>query len=176
MALTKAFKDAVQKGDKLGTKIMIKDIMIIDPSLKDYDEMIRYAEENMSDLYDIHDGEVLKNDPLDWTEDYLDEQMVVLIGNFSKERLALLKKIVRKLYYKPQPKQVVKSSHSSGFSRKYASDPAEWSTKKKVGVALAVTGGVIAVAGIGTANLLTTAGGLGIGAIGAGVIISDKER
>lgn len=174
MALTEAFKDAVQNGDKLGTKIMIKDIMIIDPSLKDYNEMIRYAEENMSDLYDVHDGEVLKNDPLDWTEDYLDAQMVVVIGNFSKERLTLLKKIVQKLYYKPQPKQTAR--HSSSSSRKYANDPAEWSTKKKVGVVLAVTGGVIAVAGIGTVNLLATAGGLGIGAIGAGVIISDKER
>lgn len=174
MALTEAFKDAVQNGDKLGTKIMIKDIMIIDPSLKDYDEMIRYAEENIGDLYDVHDGEVLKNDPLDWTEDYLDAQMVVVIGNFSKERLTLLKKIVQKLYYKPQPKQTVR--HSNGSSRKHANDSVEWSTKKKVGVALAVTGGVIAVAGIGTANLLATAGGLGIGAVGAGVIISDKER
>ena len=174
MALTEAFKDAVQNGDKLGTKIMIKDIMIIDPSLKDYNEMIRYAEENMSDLYDVHDGEVLKNDPLDWTEDYLDAQMVVVIGNFSEERLTLLKKIVQKLYYKPQPKQTAR--HSSSSSRNNTNVPTEWSTKKKVGVALAVTGGVVAVVGIGTVNLLATSGGLGIGAIGVGLIISDKER
>ena len=152
MALTKAFTDAVLSGDKLGTKIMIKDILIIDPSLKDYNEMIQFAEENMPSLYDSHDGEVLKNNPAEWTEDYLDEQMVILIGNFSKERLELLKKMVQKLYYKPEEKVVTGRQHHQEATP-------EWSSKKKVGTALAVVGG-----------------GLGAAAVGAVLIVTDKEQ
>ncbi len=169
MALTKAFTDAVLSGDKLGTKIMIKDILIIDPSLKDYNEMIQFAEENMPGLYDSHDGEVLKNNPAEWTEDYLDEQMVILIGNFSKERLELLKKMVQKLYYKPEEKVVTGRQHHQEATP-------EWSSKKKVGAALAVVGGVTAVAGIVTTNALVIGGGLGAAAVGAVLIVTDKEQ
>lgn len=168
MALTKAFTDAVLSGDKLGTKIMIKDILIIDPSLRDYNEMIKFAEENMPNLYDSHDGEMLKDSSAEWTEDYLNEQMVILIGNFSKERLELLKKMVQKLYYKPEEKVVVRNQH-------YQEATPEWSSKKKVGTALAVVGGVTAVAGFVTTNMLAIGGGLGAAAVGVVLVVTDKE-
>ena len=94
MALTSEFMDAVNSGKKTRVRIMLKDIMLIDPSCKSFDEMIAYAKGNMQNLFDEHDGESFSDDKADWTEDYMNQQMVSIVTNFSEERIAFLKKIV----------------------------------------------------------------------------------
>lgn len=128
MAVTKDFKDAVNNNQKTKIRIMLKNSMIIDPSLKTFDEMLAYAEKNLPDIYDEHNGEELINDSSAWDEQYMNQQMVVLVTNFSKERIDLLRKIVKKLYahrIKNETSDAIKSS------------------RKPTGVQIA--GGVIAV-------------------------------
>lgn len=98
MALTNEFMEAVSENKKTRVRIMLKDIMIVDPGLKSFGEMLRYAENNMPDLYDPHDGEQYMEDPAAWTEDDMNRQMVAVVTNFSRERVDLLQKMVRKLY------------------------------------------------------------------------------
>ena len=53
----------------------------------------------MKNLYDEHDGEKLKLDADSWNTDYMDSQMVrAKFSNFSKERVDLLKRMVRYIY------------------------------------------------------------------------------
>lgn len=52
----------------------------------------------MKNLYDEHDGEKLKLDADSWNTDYMDSQMVKAVNNFSKERVDLLKRMVRYIY------------------------------------------------------------------------------
>lgn len=98
MALTSEFTDAVSNNKVMRVRIMLKDIMLIDPGLNTFNEMLAYAEKNMTGLYDRHDGEVFRYSASDWTEDYLNQQMVSVVTNFSKERVAILKDIVMYLY------------------------------------------------------------------------------
>lgn len=131
MALTKEFKEAVTDNNLTRVRIMLKDIMLIDPSLKSFNEMIAYAEKNMSDLYDEHDGEVLFRNPNEWTEEYMNQLMVSIVMNFSKERVEILKKIVQHRYdNKPKEEKSLESKNGP------------------TGVQIA--GGIIAVAGAGT--------------------------
>ena len=58
MALTNEFIDAVANNKKTRVRIMLKDIMLVDPSMKAFNEMLSYAESNMDNLYDEHDGEL----------------------------------------------------------------------------------------------------------------------
>lgn len=141
MALTKEFTEAVYKGKKTRVRIMLKDIMLVDPSLKTFDEMLVYAEKNMTDLYDQHDGEEFKSDSSLWDEDYMNEQMVSVVTNFSKERIAILSAIVKKLYaHKIQAeKTVIIHANNSSLKPSHANE--------FTGVQIA--GGVIAVAGTG---------------------------
>lgn len=142
MALTREFTDAVDAGKKIRVRIMLKDIMLVDPSLNTFNEMLEYAEKNMEDLYDCHDGEELIKDSESWDEEYMNQQMVSVVNNFSKERLDILRKIVRKIYAsKIQPEKNVKSTNSTSSS----SNPSCNSSFSKVQVA----GGVVAIAGVG---------------------------
>lgn len=131
MALTKEFKEAVTDNNLTRVRIMLKDIMLIDPSLKSFNEMLEYAEKNMSYLYDEHDGEAFVQNPNEWTEEYMNQQMVSVVMNFSKERVAILKNIVQYRYdNKPKEEKHLESKNGP------------------TGVQIA--GGIIAVAGAGT--------------------------
>ncbi|MFE8697679.1 hypothetical protein ACFYKT_15175 [Cytobacillus sp. FJAT-53684] len=49
----------------------------------------------MKELYDDHDGRVLNYEKSSWTDHYMNELMVQVVGNFSRDRIDLLKKVVR---------------------------------------------------------------------------------
>ncbi len=139
MTLTKEFMEAVGLGDKTLVRIMLKDIMLVDPSMKTFEEMLQYAEKRMPDLYDEHDEEELKQNPAEWDEAYMNMQMVIVVSNFSKERVALLKKIVRKLFGHKVQKQTDEKCIVDAVSR---------SNSELSGVQIA--GGIVGVAGAGT--------------------------
>ena len=46
MTLTKEFMEAVGLGDKTLVRIMLKDIMLVDPSMKTFEEMSEFIEKN----------------------------------------------------------------------------------------------------------------------------------
>ena len=96
--ITQAFRDSVASNDVLGVKIMLKDILIIDPTFKEFDEMVRFAEENLADsLWEKYNSNVGESTSA-VSEDNLDMEMVLLINNFSKERVANIKSLIKQLY------------------------------------------------------------------------------
>ena len=71
MAITSEFMEAVNNGNRTRVRIMLKDIMLVDPTMEKFDEMLKYASSKMNDLYDEHDDETLKYDRTEWNEAYL---------------------------------------------------------------------------------------------------------
>lgn len=98
MAITKEFVEAVENGKLLRVRIMLKDILLVDPTATKFEEMESYANSKTGNLYDEHDEEKLNYDVTCWDEDYLNKQMVNVVNNFSKERIELLKGMVRHIY------------------------------------------------------------------------------
>lgn len=139
MALTNEFIDAVSNNKKTRVRIMLKDIMLVDPSMRAFNEMISYAEKNMVDIYDEHDGETLNSSSTAWTEDYMNQQMVHVVTNFSKERVNLLKSIVEHRYggKVERPKESISKTTSNLSSSK------EGLTGQQI------VGGLVTVAGAG---------------------------
>ena len=83
MAITQEFIGAVESRKTLRVRIMLKDILLVDPTATKYDEMEAYASSVLGNLYDEYDGESLNYDVTGWNEDYLNEQMVAVVNNFS---------------------------------------------------------------------------------------------
>ena len=165
MAITNEFKEAVLNNKLTRVRIMLKDMMLVDPSLTTFNEMIKYAESNMSNLYDIHDGEAFK-DISEWDKDYIDQQMVSMITNFSKERVELVKKIVRYIY-KDEINTRIKESSKFTTQRQ--------NTQRKELTGLQIAGGAFVGAGavIGgtvTANIPIAAAG-GVAIVGGAALI-----
>ncbi len=166
MAVTKEFMEAVQSGKQMRVRIMLKDSLLVDPTAVQFDEMERYASAQMGDLYTAHDGESLHYDVSAWTKDYLDRQMVAVVGNFSRERVDLLKSMVRYLYKEKAHK--IRSERDE--ARK-----GPGLTRKQAGMGVTAAGAAMAVAGICTSQMALTVGGAVVAAAGVALIVSDKE-
>lgn len=164
MAITSEFMEAVNNGNRTRVRIILKDIMLVDPTMAKFDEMLKYAASKMSNLYDEHDDETLKYDRTEWNEAYLNNQMVVVVGNFSKERVELLRNMVRFLYRDKAEK--IKTQADSEQSYQI--------TRKQAGAGVTAVGAVAAVVGICVQSGALIAGGVVVAAVGVGMIVTDK--
>lgn len=165
MAVTNEFTEAVQAGDVLLVRIMLKDSLLVDPTAAQFDEMEQYAKGKIPNIYMEHDGEALSFDVTVWNESYLNAQMVAVVSNFSRERIDLLKSMVRHLY----PAKVCKLQ-----SERDSASKSRVSTRKQVGIGVAVAGAVVAATGLVTSHMVLTIGGAVAAAAGVAILVSDK--
>ena len=162
MALTSEFIDAVKSGKKTRVRIMLKDIMLVDTTMNQFEEMLNYANSNIMDLYDEHDDEKLVYDKTAWNETYLNKQMVTVVNNFSKDRIELLRNMVKYIYRD-------KANRPPGPDKKKVHG-----TRKQVGTGVAAAGAVATVAGVCAHSGILIVGGVVVAAVGVGMIITDK--
>lgn len=168
MAVTQEFMNAVEQNDVLLVHIMMKDSLLLDPTCRQFNEMERYAKDRMEGLYQPHDGEMLDFNPDDWNVDAMNDQMVKLIGNFSEERVALLKNMVGVLY-----KDKAETIRRQRQTRPAAETKSKPTQNQMIGGGAVIGGGALAVAGIcAEAPVLTAVGAV---AAVAGVAILVKE-
>ena len=100
MPVTSDFKNAVHDKNVRRVRIMMKDSLIRDPSFVEFDEMSREAEKGLGTktLYDKHDGESFSSNKSDWNKTYMNNQMVDLMSNFSRERINHWKAVCSLIY------------------------------------------------------------------------------
>lgn len=180
MALTNAFKEAVNSGNVRRIRIMMKDSLLVDPTFREFKEM-ENAAASVQGLYDIHDKKEFELNKENWDDNYMNKQMVQLVSNFSHKRIEHIKDVVR--YLRPE----VKTTQSSIETRRNNSTNTITNTSKSYkeqkrrdqrkgdflgstvatgAVAGAVAGAVVASA---TASM-TIAGAVATGAVAGGVV------
>ena len=100
MPVTTDFINAVRDKNVRRVRIMMKDSLIRDPSFAEFEEMSREAEKGLGTrtLYDRHDGENFSLNKSDWNKTYMNNQLVDLMSNFSRERLNHLKTVCSFIY------------------------------------------------------------------------------
>ena len=165
MAISKDFMDAVQAGKLMRVRIMLKDSLLLDPTSMQFDKMAHYAESQMGGIYVEHDGETLNYDISCWNEDYLNEQLVAVVNNFSKERIDLLKCMVRTLY----KEKAIKIKNEQ-----YETELTHSVSRTQIGTAVTAAGVVLTIAGICTSQIMFTIGGIAIAGAGVALIVSER--
>ena len=160
MALPEAFYEAVNNGDILGVRIMMKNSLLFDRTFAQFSEMEKEAAK-MIGLYDVHDGRELITDKSKWDDNYMNLLMVQVTKNFSHERLNHLKEVVR--YLRPpkeKPQQETQRTTRREENPRRPSGSSYQEQKKRdqengtfLGVGTVVGAGVGAAAGAGIAVL-----------------------
>lgn len=184
MSLTNAFHEAMSSNNVRRVRIMMKDSLLVDPTFREFDEMTAKAK-GMEGLYDIHDGRNIVEDTSQWNDDYMDKLMVQIVGNFSNERIAHVKEVVKLL--RPTPRLEYHNARPNNASYTNSSKPKhDYATQKRndqregryIGsgvatgaVAGAAAGGIIAsIAGV------TVFSGAVVGAVAGGGIAYVATR
>ncbi len=105
------FINAINENNELRVHIILKDSLLVDKSFRQFNEMVEYA--------DRHNYNVWKNgddpSPLILSEkavdrDVLNEELTMLVDDFTHERVRRIQAIIKKLYTPVQP-QVKKDSY-----------------------------------------------------------------
>ncbi len=109
MAVTEMFRTAARERNLKRLRFMMKDSLFVDPSFHEFAEMERAAEA-IEGLYVPHDGATFRTDRATWDEDYMNGLLVDMIDNFSKERIAHVKTVVRALHPASEPERAPQSS------------------------------------------------------------------
>lgn len=171
VAISDEYKKAVIDNKITRVRIMLKDSLLLDPTGREFDEMLKYVEGSIPDFIDVHDGEIFKTSD-EWNEDYMNDQMVTIVNNFSSERAEHLKKIVNKLYGK-------KSGIVSDTDEKnsHISDQREkgLSSTKKIGIFVTVLGAGVLIGGLIAAEAPIVIPIIGGVMIGVGAILVLKK-
>ena len=79
-------------------RVILKDSLVIDPTFVEFEEMYKYAKDNMNNLLEEFDNEELDYNRENWTEYYLNNLKIKLMDNYSEKRLGHLKEICSYLY------------------------------------------------------------------------------
>ena len=95
--MTTEFKNSVESGNLLRTRIMLKDSFVTDPTCVQLDTLLAYAKEKLPDILVSYDGGALENDSSKWNLAVMNLELVQLVNNFSRERIDHLKKVVAKV-------------------------------------------------------------------------------
>ena len=172
MALPEEFYAAVRSGDILSVRIMMKNSLVFDRTFAQFSEMEKEAAK-MAGLYDVHNGQAFVTDKSKWDDNYMNLLMIQVTKNFSHERLAHLKEVVRYLrppQEKEKPQQETRRPERTEKREKTARKPSGSSYQEqkkrdqKNGTFLRV--GPVVGAGVGAAA------GAGIAAASGGSILA----
>lgn len=88
------FQSSIAEKNLLLARIMLKDSMVIDPTFKQFDEMLSYAKARLPEIMVPFDYEPLENDIQKWDMDQMNAELVLLVQNFSDNRILHLKKLI----------------------------------------------------------------------------------
>jgi len=191
MTVAKSISDAASKGDIKGIRIMMKNSMLVDPTLDEFFEMQKLTA-SIDGLYDRHDGRAFETDKAAWDDDYMNKIMVQVVGNFSHERLKHLQDVIKYLRPGYQSKQGVSRNnypHTAEAEihgqtqrtsyqeqkRQDAKNNRIVSSRSRKIVAGAVAGGVVggAVAAVAGGSVVT---GVIIGSAAVGAVVATTTN
>lgn len=166
MSISVDFKDTVAEKKVRRIRIMLKDSLLIDPTFKEFDEMYNFAFNNMDGLLEDFDGDELEFNKNNWSEDYMNELKVELMGNFSERRINHLKEVCSYLY-----KDKAKIIETQRIAK--SSSP-EYNTQANIAKGAIVGGVAIAAVGIAISKTAVIVAGTVVAATG-GVLLATKN-
>lgn len=91
--VSEEFKQNVTSGDLDTVRSALIDYLIIDRTFKKFDEALSYAENSLNIIEPFNNESSFYKES--WNIDYLNQQKVALMMNFSKERISHLKNVIK---------------------------------------------------------------------------------
>ena len=145
---------------------------LVDPSFKEFKEMETVAAK-VRGLYDVHDGREFITDESTWDDDYMNKQMVQLVGNFSHERIEHLKDVIRVLRPVKSTAETANSNpagkYTTSTSRSYE-EQKRFDQQNGTYKGAIIAGGAVAGAVVGGVIVAAAGGAVAVGAVAGAVV------
>lgn len=93
--MKQSFIEQVESHDLAMVRLSLSMELMLDPRGVSFCEMLSYADNELPDLFEAHDGKTYSKDESDWNQELFFSVKNDLDRNFSKERLELYEKMSR---------------------------------------------------------------------------------
>ena len=120
------FKEELRKNNILKIRLMMKNSLLYDPSFKTFNEMEKLAEEYKVNIWQDSSCEDFIKQKQSWTMDDVNYELTAIISDFTKERIAYLKKLITEVYYRDINKK------TSYYNKKYKNNVNKTNYKKEL--------------------------------------------
>lgn len=184
--MTQEFIQAVKQHDLASVRMMLSNELLFDPRGETFGEMLAYAKDNLSDLFEEERPSrfSIPSEPEEWNVDVLSKMKRALNINFSVEKLALFEKMAKyigkdkaKTLDDNETKKRSKDSKSSRSSDEVTTAHRKIS-RKKAGTIVTGSGAIIAITGLfveGTVGTVLTIAG-GVVAVSGVILLSVPKK
>lgn len=173
------FIKAVNECDLLSVRISIANELMLDPRGKSFKEMLAYAESNLTNLYDKHDGVSYSEETETWNESFLFSLKNDLDNNFSRERLEFYEKVA--MFVLREKAENLDNEERDDSNRSFTgnsiddvNETMQNVSKKHIYTGIIVGGAIATVAGICTSKAVLSL--LGVAGIAVGGYLLYKEK
>ncbi len=92
------FVDAINKKNEMRIHILLKDSLLVDKSFRQFDEMVRYANIQNYNVWMKSSNPGVINGESEANLDTLNEELTLLVEDFTQERVRRIQQIIRILY------------------------------------------------------------------------------
>lgn len=174
------FIKAVNECDLLSVRISISNELMLDPRGKSFKEMLAYAESNLTNLYEEHDGVSYSEETGTWNESFLFNLKNDLDYNFSRERLTMYEKVAKFVLREKAENLDIEEREEKKQNCTNRSSNSENCTTRKTSenhsyTGVAVGGAVATVIGVCTSKVtLTLLGAAGV-VVGGYLLYKSKK-
>ena len=107
------FEEAVRLGDTIKIRIMLKNSLLMDHTFYTFDQMKSYAISKNIQFMVEPQHKLHKKEEAEWTKDLLNEELVILIREFTEERVEYIKLLIKHIYSSKQHKDISSISEQS---------------------------------------------------------------
>lgn len=176
------FIKSVDESDVVGVRIFLANELMLDPRGKSFKEMLLYAENKLSDLYEINDGVSYSENSDDWDEELLYRIKNNLLYNFSRERVLFYEKIAKyvlqekaKQLDSEEQEELRKKNNEKKYTQTQINETNNCEDKRKIYTGIAIGGAVVATVGLFTSKIVTLFGVAGV-AVGSYLLYKEKKN
>ncbi|WP_104803266.1 hypothetical protein [Blautia marasmi] len=126
--VSEEFRQNVSSGDLDTVRSALIDYLIIDRTFRKFDEALSYAADSLKIIEPFNNEPPFSAEP--WGIDYLNQQKVALMMNFSAERIEHLKKVITTVLPHNTDKSKANESDSSFSNQRWTDSPVKGNTGK----------------------------------------------
>lgn len=167
--MKKELIDAIESNDIITVRLIISNELLLNPKGDTYREMKEYAEANVPELYETHDGGSLYIDESNLSIDTLVQIKNNLDSNFSHERITVYENVAKIVLRKKKGsgRQVDYSMH-----KKYGKGNC---INQLLGIGI-ITGFAAIAYGMYKGNILTTLAGATVATVSGAKLYNNKKN
>ena len=181
MIMRPKFIKSVEDSNYVRVRISLANELMLDPRGKSFKEMLSYAENKLSDLYETHDGASYSENSEDWNKELLYRVKNDLDYNFSRERVLFYEKIAKYVLQEKakqldieEQEELRKKNNEEIYTQTQINETNSSEDKRKIYTGIAIGGAVVATVGLFTSKIVTLFGVAGV-AFGSYLLYKEKK-